>query len=50
VPGFYSETWVQRDPGFAALRRQADFGAHVTRWSTQRGDVLLRREVLARRE
>jgi DNA-binding winged helix-turn-helix (wHTH) protein/TolB-like protein/Tfp pilus assembly protein PilF len=35
VPGFYNEVWVQRDPGFAALRRHAAFPAYVDRWSSQ---------------
>ena len=41
VPGFYNEQWVQRDPWFASLRRHPSFQAAVTRWSRQRGDVLL---------
>jgi DNA-binding winged helix-turn-helix (wHTH) protein/TolB-like protein len=42
VPGFYNETWVLRDPGFAALRSQPAFRAHLERWSSQKGDALLR--------
>ena len=41
VPGFYSEIWVQRDPGFAALRKHPSFAAAMERWSRQKGDVLL---------
>jgi DNA-binding winged helix-turn-helix (wHTH) protein/TolB-like protein/Tfp pilus assembly protein PilF len=41
VPGFYNETWVQRDPAFATLRRHAAFGAHLDRWSARKGDALL---------
>ena len=41
VPGFYNEQWVQRDPWFASLRRHPSFQAAVTRWSRQRGNVLL---------
>jgi DNA-binding winged helix-turn-helix (wHTH) protein/TolB-like protein/Flp pilus assembly protein TadD len=41
VPGFYNEVWVQRDPGFAALRGHAAFGAAIERWSKQKGDALL---------
>ena len=40
VPGFYNERWVQRDPGFASLRRHASFQAAIANWSKQRGDVL----------
>ena len=43
VPGFYNEIWVQRDPGFAALRGHAAFGAAMGRWSKQNGDALLGR-------
>ena len=43
VPGFYNEIWVQRDPGFAALRGHAAFGAAMERWSKQNGDALLGR-------
>jgi TolB-like protein len=42
VPGFYSETWIQHDPGFARLRSQPEFGAAIDRWSRQKGDALLR--------
>lgn len=42
VPGFYNELWVQRDPGFASLRRQPQFQSALLRWSKQRGDVLLK--------
>ena len=49
VPGFYSEAWVQRDPGFAALRKDPAFGAHLERWSTQKGDALLRGASAARK-
>ena len=41
LPGFYNERWVQHDPGFANLRSDAAFAAHIARWSTQKGDVLL---------
>lgn len=41
IPGFYSEIWVQRDPGFAALRKHPSFAAAIERWSRQKGDVLL---------
>ncbi len=34
VPGFYNVTWVERDPGFAALRAQPQYRDHVARWST----------------
>jgi DNA-binding winged helix-turn-helix (wHTH) protein/TolB-like protein len=50
VPGFYNETWVQRDPGFAALRSQPAFRAHVDRWSPQKGDALLGRGAKPRPE
>lgn len=42
VPGFYNETWVRRDPGFASLTRNPAFGAAIERWSRQRGNALLR--------
>jgi hypothetical protein len=41
VPGFYNETWVQRDPGFAALRAHPAYAAHIARWSAQKGEALL---------
>jgi DNA-binding winged helix-turn-helix (wHTH) protein/TolB-like protein/Tfp pilus assembly protein PilF len=41
VPGFYNVSWVQRDPGFAALRRDAGYPAHIARWSSQKGEVAL---------
>jgi DNA-binding winged helix-turn-helix (wHTH) protein/TolB-like protein/cytochrome c-type biogenesis protein CcmH/NrfG len=41
VPGFYSEHWVRRDPGFASLRTDPSFGAHLERWSRQKGEILL---------
>jgi DNA-binding winged helix-turn-helix (wHTH) protein/TolB-like protein/Tfp pilus assembly protein PilF len=41
VPGFYNDLWVQRDPGFASLRRHPSFPSALARWSRQRGDVLL---------
>jgi hypothetical protein len=41
VPGSYNEVWIQRDPGFAALRSYPEFGASMDRWSRQMGDVLL---------
>jgi DNA-binding winged helix-turn-helix (wHTH) protein/TolB-like protein/Tfp pilus assembly protein PilF len=50
VPGFYSEIWVQRDPGFAALRSDPTFRAHVDRWSSQKGDALLQGRAKPRRE
>jgi DNA-binding winged helix-turn-helix (wHTH) protein/TolB-like protein len=50
VPGFYNEHWVQRDPGFAALRRHPAFRAHVDRWSAQKGDALLQRPAKPPRE
>jgi DNA-binding winged helix-turn-helix (wHTH) protein/TolB-like protein/Tfp pilus assembly protein PilF len=37
VPGFYNVVWVQRDPGFAPLRRQPSFESAVARWSKQGG-------------
>ena len=43
IPGFYNEKWVQRDPGFAALRAHPSFRAHIDRWSAQSGEVLLQR-------
>jgi tetratricopeptide (TPR) repeat protein len=42
VPGFYNEVWIERDPGFAALRNDPAFRARIDRWSKLRGDVLLR--------
>ena len=45
VPGFYNEVWVQRDPGFAALRSDPTFRAYIDRWSLQKGDALLQRPV-----
>jgi TolB-like protein/predicted negative regulator of RcsB-dependent stress response len=39
VPGFYNEIWVQRDPGFAALRSDPTFRAHIDRWSAQKGNA-----------
>ena len=39
VPGFYDERWVQRDPGFAALRSRPTFRAHIDRWSSQEGRI-----------
>jgi TolB-like protein/DNA-binding winged helix-turn-helix (wHTH) protein/cytochrome c-type biogenesis protein CcmH/NrfG len=44
LPGFYNERWVEHDPGFANLRSDAAFAAHVARWSTQKGEVLLRKQ------
>lgn len=44
-PGFYNENWVQRDPGFAALRAHPSFRSYVDRWSLQRGDALLKTTV-----
>src|SRR4029434_3988895 len=44
VPGFYNETWVERDPGFAALRREPACGARGARWPAQRGAALLTTE------
>jgi tetratricopeptide (TPR) repeat protein len=41
VPGFYDETWVQRDPGFAALRTGPTFRAHMDQWALQKGEALL---------
>ncbi len=41
VPGFYNDLWVQRDPGFASLRRHPSFPSALARWSKQRGEVLL---------
>jgi DNA-binding winged helix-turn-helix (wHTH) protein/TolB-like protein/Tfp pilus assembly protein PilF len=49
VPGFYDEIWVQRDPGFAALRPDPTFRAHMDRWTAQKGEALLDRRV-SRRE
>ncbi len=43
VPGFYNDNWVRRDPGFASLRTHPSFGAHLDRWSRQKGEVLLAR-------
>lgn len=43
LPGFYNERWVQQDPGFAHLRSDPAFGAHLARWSSQKGAVLLRK-------
>jgi tetratricopeptide (TPR) repeat protein len=40
VPGFYNDRWVQRDPGFASLRRHPSFASALSRWSRQRGEVL----------
>ena len=33
VPGFYNVTWIERDPGFVALRAQPKYRDHVARWS-----------------
>ena len=41
VPGFYNEHWVRRDPWFAALRAHPGFEAHVARWATRKGAVLV---------
>lgn len=38
APGFYSETWVARDPSFAALRAGTAFPAHLERWTAQKGE------------
>jgi len=40
-PGFYSEAWIQRDPTFAALRAEAAYAAHLERWSSRKGELLL---------
>lgn len=50
APCFYNEHWVQRDPGFAALRTHPSFRASIERWSLQRGDRLLRRNTESRPE
>ncbi len=42
-PGFYSDAWVARDPSFAALRADEAYAAHLERWATRKGDVLLSR-------
>jgi len=43
APGFYSDAWVARDPSFAALRADDTYAAHLERWATRKGDVLLSR-------
>jgi tetratricopeptide (TPR) repeat protein len=45
VPGFYNESWVRRDPGFAALRSHPTYRAYIDRWSSQKGDALLQRRL-----
>ena len=40
VPGFYNGLWVQRDPGFASLRRHPSFASALSRWSQQRAEAL----------
>lgn len=40
-PGFYTVSWIQRDPWFASVREHREFVARVRRWSAQKGDALL---------
>jgi len=42
VPGFYNETWLERDPGFPALRKEPSFAAHFQGWSLRKGDCAAR--------
>jgi tetratricopeptide (TPR) repeat protein len=42
VPGFYSVTWIDRDPGFAPLRADARYKEYVARWSAQSGSALVK--------
>ncbi len=41
APGFYNETWVARDPSFAALWADPGYAAHLERWTAQKGEQLL---------
>src|SRR5262245_16347748 len=50
VPGFYSEMWIQHDPGFASLCTHPLFHTYFDRWSSQKGDVPLARVARAARE
>jgi tetratricopeptide (TPR) repeat protein len=40
-PAFYSEKWIERDPWFATLRARPEYRAHLDRWASSKGDVLL---------
>jgi DNA-binding winged helix-turn-helix (wHTH) protein/tetratricopeptide (TPR) repeat protein len=44
APSFYSDAWVARDPSFAALRADEAYAAHLERWATRKGDLLLSRD------
>jgi tetratricopeptide (TPR) repeat protein len=41
APGFYNETWVARDPSFAALRADPAYASHLEQWTAQKGERLL---------
>ena len=41
TPGFYNESWVVRDPWFAALRVHPSFREHLDRWTSSKGEALL---------
>jgi tetratricopeptide (TPR) repeat protein len=41
VPGFYTEVWVERDPGFATVRARPEYRARREYWATLKGDALL---------
>jgi tetratricopeptide (TPR) repeat protein len=41
TPGFYNESWVARDPWFAALRAHPSYRDHLDRWASSKGEALL---------